>query len=125
MKVINSLKISNRIAKFFIPFIIAGIGIILIYSLLDNQISIKLLLLMFAYFFPPLGKESIIPIGVSGGEITIPIYIITGNRMRWFSLVSDRSGNINVCGMLVNRVQVCMSFILKQMIVFRCKNVCC
>jgi len=29
---------------------------------------------MFAYFFPPLGKESIIPIGVSGGEITIPLY---------------------------------------------------
>jgi len=36
--------------------------------------TIKLLLLMFAYFFPPLGKESIIPIGVTGGEITIPIY---------------------------------------------------
>ena len=28
---------------------------------------------MFAYFFPPLGKESVIPIGVSGGELTIPI----------------------------------------------------
>ena len=64
----------EKIAKFFIPFIIAGIGIILIYSILENQISVKLLLLMFAYFFPPLGKESIIPIGVSGGEITIPIY---------------------------------------------------
>jgi uncharacterized membrane protein len=27
---------------------------------------------MFAYFIPPLGKESIIPIGIAGGEITIP-----------------------------------------------------
>jgi uncharacterized membrane protein len=28
---------------------------------------------MFAYFIPPLGKETIIPIGISGGELTIPI----------------------------------------------------
>jgi uncharacterized membrane protein len=73
---INNYKanILKRIAKFIIPFIMAAIGIILIYFILDKQISGKLLLLMFAYFFPPLGKESIIPIGVSGGEITIPLY---------------------------------------------------
>jgi uncharacterized membrane protein len=70
----SELDAINRIGKFFIPFFIAGIGIILIYTILDSQISIKLLLLMFAYFFPPLGKESIIPIGVTGGDITIPLY---------------------------------------------------
>lgn len=74
MKEKSELTVIERIAKFFIPFLIAGIGIILIYTILENQISIKLLLLMFAYFFPPLGKESIIPVGVSGGEITIPLY---------------------------------------------------
>ena len=74
MKEKSELNVIERIAKFFIPFFIAGIGIILIHSILENQISVKLLLLMFAYFFPPLGKESIIPIGVSGGEITIPLY---------------------------------------------------
>ena len=74
MKNLSDFNLLNRSAKFFIPFIIAGIGIIFIYMLLDNQISIKLLFLMFAYFFPPLGKESIIPIGVSGGEITIPLF---------------------------------------------------
>jgi len=74
MKEKSELDVINRIGKFFIPFFIAGFGIILIYTLLENQISIKLLLLMFAYFFPPLGKESIIPIGVTGGDITIPLY---------------------------------------------------
>ena len=74
MKEKSELNVIKRIAKFLIPFLIAGIGIILIYTILENQISIKLLLLMFAYFFPPLGKESIIPVGISGGEITIPLY---------------------------------------------------
>lgn len=74
MKEKSELNVIEKIAKFFIPFLIAGIGIILIYTILENEISTKLLLLMFAYFFPPLGKESIIPIGVSGGEITIPLY---------------------------------------------------
>lgn len=74
MKKIFVDNLSNKIAKFFIPFIISAIGILLIYFFLDSQISIKLLFLMFAYFFPPLGKESIIPIGVSGGELNIPFY---------------------------------------------------
>jgi len=39
---------------------------------IDEESVGKLFFLMFAYFFPPLGKESIIPIGVSGGEINIP-----------------------------------------------------
>ena len=59
--------------KFLIPFAIAILGMIFLYLLIDSESAGKLFLLMFAYFFPPLGKESIIPIGVSGGELNIPI----------------------------------------------------
>jgi len=61
------------LAKFFVPFIIAVTGIIVLQYVVGEASSAKLLLLMMVYFFPPLGKESIIPLGVSGGEITNPI----------------------------------------------------
>ena len=60
------------LTKFFLPFVIGGLGILSLYLLVDEESVGKLFFLMFAYFFPPLGKESIIPIGVTGGEITIP-----------------------------------------------------
>ena len=63
-----------RVIKFFLPFIIAGLGILLLYFIVDPSCSGKLFLLMFAYFIPPLGKESVIPIGVTGGELTIPFF---------------------------------------------------
>jgi uncharacterized membrane protein len=62
------------VVKFFLPFIITILGIIVLYLFLDKDVSGKLFLLMFTYFIPPLGKESIIPLGVSGGEITIPFF---------------------------------------------------
>ena len=62
-----------RLAKFFIPFIIAVTGILVLQYVVGVASSAKLLLLMMVYFFPPLGKESIIPLGISGGEITNPI----------------------------------------------------
>jgi uncharacterized membrane protein len=61
------------LAKFFIPFIVASIGMLMLYLIVEKASIGKLFLLMFAYFFPPLGKESIIPIGVSGGGLNIPI----------------------------------------------------
>ncbi len=60
------------LTKFFLPFAIGGLGLLSLYFLVDEESVGKLFFLMFAYFFPPLGKESIIPIGVTGGEITIP-----------------------------------------------------
>ena len=66
-------KLLIRLAKFFVPFIIAVTGILLLQYSVGEASSAKLLLLMMVYFFPPLGKESIIPLGVSGGEITNPI----------------------------------------------------
>jgi len=68
--------ISTRFAKIILPFIVAATGILIIRFYLvflgDSESFIKILILMFAYFVPPLGKESIIPIGVSGGRISIP-----------------------------------------------------
>jgi uncharacterized membrane protein len=58
---------------FLLPFAIAVLVMIILYLLVEKESSGKLFLLMFAYFFPPLGKESIIPIGVGGGPLTIPI----------------------------------------------------
>lgn len=73
MKKNQESKLSITLTKFFLPFAIAGLVIFILYLLIDSKSSGKLFFLMFAYFFPPLGKESIIPIGVSGGELTIPI----------------------------------------------------
>ena len=63
----------STLLKFFLPFAIAVLVMIILYLLVDKESSGKLFLLIFAYFFPPLGKESIIPIGVSGGDLNIPI----------------------------------------------------
>jgi len=62
-----------QLSKLFIPFIIAVSGILVLQYVVGKASSAKLVLLMMVYFFPPLGKESIIPLGVSGGEITNPI----------------------------------------------------
>ena len=63
-----------RISEFLLPFIIVIAGFIVLRLYLDPESSTKLSILMFAYFVPPLGKESIIPIGVGGGEINIPFF---------------------------------------------------
>ena len=54
-----------QLAKLFLPFIIAVSGILVLQYTVGKASSAKLLLLMMVYFFPPLGKESIIPLGVS------------------------------------------------------------
>lgn len=59
--------------KFFAAPIMCVIAAVVLYSILNFSIFSQLGGLMIAYFIPPLGKESIIPIGVSSGEITIPI----------------------------------------------------
>jgi len=68
--------VSTRLAKILLPFIIAVIGILIVKFYLvftgEGESATKLIILMFAYFIPPLGKESIIPIGVTGGKVTVP-----------------------------------------------------
>jgi uncharacterized membrane protein len=65
-----------RIAKFFLPFILGIAGILTFQFILSNigqgNAGGKLVILMFAYFVPPLGKETIIPAGVFGKNINIP-----------------------------------------------------
>jgi len=68
----TTVNIILGLTKFFLPFVIGVLGILSLYLIVDEESVGKLFFLMFAYFFPPLGKETIIPIGVSGGEITIP-----------------------------------------------------
>ena len=69
---ITQSELVIKFIKFFLPFVIAGLGILILYLIVDPSCSGKLFLLMFAYFIPPLGKESVIPIGVSGGKLFIP-----------------------------------------------------
>lgn len=73
MEINQGSKLYISIAKFFLPFAIAGLVILTLYLIVDNESYGKLFFLMIAYFFPPLGKESVIPIGISGGSLTIPI----------------------------------------------------
>jgi uncharacterized membrane protein len=73
MKVDLKSDLSIRLIKFFLPFVIAGLIIFILYIVVEKDAAGKLFFLLFAYFFPPLGKETIIPIGVTGGELTIPI----------------------------------------------------
>jgi len=58
--------------KFIVPFII-GLGTVYtIGILLPGNTTYKYWALVAAYFFPPFGKETIIPIGIYGGEIPVP-----------------------------------------------------
>ena len=60
-------KTTIRLAKFFFPFIL-GFGVFgSIGFFLEESLRIKYWPLISGYFFPPLGKESIIPIGVTAG----------------------------------------------------------
>lgn len=60
-------NLSIKITKFFTPILI-GLGVVyLLGFLLEEGSRIKLWSLITAYFFPPLGKESVIPTGVAFG----------------------------------------------------------
>jgi uncharacterized membrane protein len=60
--------------KFFAAPIICVFAAIFLFLMLDYPTFSQLGALMLGYFFPPFGKESIIPIGISSGEFTIPIF---------------------------------------------------
>lgn len=56
-----------RLGKLFLPFVIGVSIIITIGILLDGNLRLKFWSLITGYFFPPLGKETIIPAGVAIG----------------------------------------------------------
>jgi len=62
MKELFKSEKTLRIAKFFVPFIL-GFGVYGIWWLLSSELS-KIWPLIIAYFFPPFGKETIIPLGI-------------------------------------------------------------
>ena len=63
----TTVKYGTGLAKFFLPFVFAALGIFSLYFIVEEESAGKLFFLMFAYFFPPLGKESVIPTGVAFG----------------------------------------------------------
>jgi len=64
MKIKLESKVLIRLAKFFAP-IMLGFGVLSILGLIFGEdVWMKLWPLITGYFFPPLGKESIIPTGV-------------------------------------------------------------
>jgi uncharacterized membrane protein len=73
MDIKSESKTLSRLTKFLVPILI-GFGVVITVGiLLGKSLQMKYWALITAYFFPPLGKESLIPIGVAGGNITIPI----------------------------------------------------
>lgn len=66
-------KILLPLAKFITP-VILGIGVYSLWGIFSDELS-KIWALLLAYFFPPFGKETIIPLGVGILEkgLTIPL----------------------------------------------------
>lgn len=56
-----------------LPLSLAVFGLLFLYAIVPIEQIMKLYFLMFIYFIPPMGKESIIPIGVLGGELINPL----------------------------------------------------
>ena len=66
-------KLLIRLGKFFFP-ITLGFGVYWIWSLFSDTVS-KIWPFLVVYFFPPFGKETVIPIarGFSKRELTVPL----------------------------------------------------
>ena len=62
MKLNLKKRILIGLAKFFIPFVL-GFGVYTIWGLLSDELG-KIWPLLVAYFFPPFGKETVIPLGI-------------------------------------------------------------
>jgi len=72
-------KLIVGLAKFFTP-IVLGFGVYTIWGLLSNELA-KIWPLLIAYFFPPFGKETVIPLGVGvlNKGLTVPLLNIKVN----------------------------------------------
>ena len=72
-------KIVAGLAKFFTP-IVLGLGTYAMWGLFSNELA-KIWPLLIAYFFPPFGKETVIPLGVGvlNKGLTVPLLNIYVN----------------------------------------------
>ena len=67
MKSIDKSKLPKRLAEFFLPFII-GFGVLVSVGVfIVGDLQLRYYSFISAYFFPPLGKETVIPAGVKLG----------------------------------------------------------
>ena len=64
------------ILKFFLAPIILFLGIGILFLILDLAAFLLIGGFMIAYFFPPLGKESVIPMGIAAGIHPILISLV-------------------------------------------------
>jgi len=64
--------LSAGLLKLIVPMLLGISVVFLVGTFLLVGSSYKYWVLVAAYFFPPFGKETIIPIGVYGGEIPLP-----------------------------------------------------
>jgi uncharacterized membrane protein len=73
MNIKLELRLLVRLGKFFTPFIL-GFGVYGLWSLLSDELG-KIWPLLVAYFFPPFGKETVIPLGIGilKDGLTIPL----------------------------------------------------
>ena len=69
----RNAKIMIRLGKFFTPFLL-GFGVYWIWSLFSDTLF-KIWPFLVAYFFPPFGKETVIPIATSfsGDGLAVPL----------------------------------------------------
>ena len=71
--IITENPILRRALAFVIPFIFISTYILILYQILPEVDFFRMGGIMLAYFFPPAGKESMIPLGIALG---IPWYIV-------------------------------------------------
>ena len=64
---IGTLSAIFSLLKFFSPFLMTVGYFVLLWAIMTERGFLDLSKLMFLYFIPPLGKESIIPIGIAQG----------------------------------------------------------
>ena len=64
---IGTLSTIFALLKFFSPFLMTVGYFILLKALTSERVFLELSGLMFLYFVPPMGKESVIPIGIAQG----------------------------------------------------------
>ncbi len=67
MVLVPNIKKLNSLIKFFVPITLGFVVIGTIGFLLEEAVRIKFWPLITGYFFPPLGKETIIPLGITAG----------------------------------------------------------
>jgi len=79
MALVPNIKKLNGPIKFFVPFML-GFGVYGIWGLLSSDLG-KIWPLLVAYFFPPFGKETVIPLGTGILEkgLNVPIFNIQVN----------------------------------------------